>query len=225
MIVKIFDMGGGSQCITTNDDKDVVLDILEQLEYSLNIPMDRIELFNDESCIKRLNQFYDNDNEIVLTMLVHDKPIRITDRNLIRSWNTSWDIDKMKDIFGDIEQWDTSFITDMSYAFFNNRLFNENISNWDTCSVLYMQGMFSHARTFNQPIGKWNVSNVINMSDMFNESIDFSYSLQTWDLKYIKTDWMFLNAHSYNERIHMDKATQSTGMFFKAGRHKQFKQD
>jgi surface protein len=123
----------------------------------------------------------------------------------------------MEETFGDISNWDTSFVTDMSYVFYNNRLFNKDISNWDTQRVLTTKGMFSNATKFNQPIDKWNVSNVIDMSYMFNEAIDFSKSIQNWDLTNKRTDWMFLNAHSYYEQIHINKAAHSTGMFFKAG--------
>ena len=42
-----------------------------------------------------------------------------------------------------------------------------DISNWDTSSVTDMSSLFQNATSFNQPLNKWNVSKVTNMSFMF----------------------------------------------------------
>ena len=41
------------------------------------------------------------------------------------------------------------------------------ISNWDTSNVTDMSCMFHGATSFNQPLNDWNVSNVRNMCSMF----------------------------------------------------------
>ena len=41
------------------------------------------------------------------------------------------------------------------------------ISNWDTSRVTDMSSLFEYAESFNQPLNNWNVSNVTDMDDMF----------------------------------------------------------
>ena len=46
------------------------------------------------------------------------------------------------------------------------RLFGK-IENWDVSNVTNMSSMFASAISFNQPLNNWNVSNVTDMDDMF----------------------------------------------------------
>ena len=104
--------------------------------------------------------------------------------------------------FGHISDWNTSAVTDMSYAFENRTSFNENIAYWDTSSVTSMKYMFSGATSFNQPIGGWNVSSVGNMRDMFNSASSFNQDLGDWNTSSVSTMlWMFNAASSFNQDI------------------------
>lgn len=80
-------------------------------------------------------------------------------------------------LYGPIEEWNTSEVTDMSYLFEANIVFNEDISEWDTSSVTNMQYMFKNASAFNQPLNKWNTSSVKDMSHMFEYAIKFNQPL------------------------------------------------
>ena len=62
---------------------------------------------------------------------------------------------------------DTSEITDMSELFYGSELFNGDISQWDVSNVTNMTLMFFRAVSFNGDISKWDVSNVTNHKDMF----------------------------------------------------------
>lgn len=71
-------------------------------------------------------------------------------------------------IYGPIEDWNTSQITDMSYMFHGANSFNGDISRWNVKNVANMKGMFNGATSFNGDISKWNVENVANMKCIFN---------------------------------------------------------
>ena len=89
----------------------------------------------------------------------------------------------------DLNDIDTSLITDMSYLF-ANKLFNCNISEWNTSNVVNMIGMF-YKSNFNGNISKWNVSKVRSMGDMFAKS-KFNQDISKWKInKQCYTRYMF----------------------------------
>ena len=63
---------------------------------------------------------------------------------------------------------DTSEITDMSELFDNMNEFNGDISEWDVSNVTDMFFMFYGCKNFNQDISKWDVSNVTNNYKIFD---------------------------------------------------------
>ena len=92
--------------------------------------------------------------------------------------------------YGDMENWDTSLVTDMSSAFNLSTSFNGDISGWDTSAVtiwvqcflepqpstkisvdgnLQCDDMAGNVRgpAFNQDLSQWHTSNVTNMGAMF----------------------------------------------------------
>ena len=74
---------------------------------------------------------------------------------------------------------DTSYITDMSYLFEDSD-FNGDISKWNVSNVESMEDMFIMSE-FNGDISKWNVSNVTNMRSMFSYS-KFNNDISNWDV-------------------------------------------
>lgn len=100
-----------------------------------------------------------------------------TTRNAgIRMILDKWLLDKNDpDIsqYGDIKDWNTSLVTDMSHLFNTNAVqtnaplqtammaFNEDISEWNVENVTSFKWMFIYANAFDQDLSKWKPSGAI----------------------------------------------------------------
>ena len=105
-------------------------------------------------------------------------------------------------IFGDMNTWDVSKITDMSCLFQWQTNFNEDISNWDVSNVTNMKEMFYKCKNFNKDISKWDVSNVTNMEGMFKWCEKFNQSLNKWNVsKVTNMSCMFHMCRNFNKTI------------------------
>ncbi len=105
-------------------------------------------------------------------------------------------------LYGELNTWDVSAITDMFELFRDKNTFNEDISNWDTSNVTSMFRMFYNASSFNQNIGNWNTSSVTNMSSIFKEASSFNQDIGSWDTSNVTNmDYMFENATLFNQNI------------------------
>ena len=84
--------------------------------------------------------------------------------------------------YGDISNWNTSLINNMTLLFLNKNFFNDNINLWDVSSVTDMGGIFYGASSFNQDISQWNVSKVKNMNSMFKGASLFNQDISQWNV-------------------------------------------
>ena len=81
--------------------------------------------------------------------------------------------------YPDISCWNTTDITDMSFAF-SGSSFNAPLECWDVGQVKDMTYMFLDAPSFNQHIDSWDVSQVKGMRAMFSNAASFNQCLSTW---------------------------------------------
>lgn len=93
--------------------------------------------------------------------------------------------------YGEMKDWDTSQVTNMSY-FFNGegpdgggnetfKVFSLLVENWDTSKVTDMSWMLGHAENFNGDLSKWDTSKVTNMASMFYHAYVFNNDISSFD--------------------------------------------
>jgi len=127
-----------------------------------------------------------------------------TIRGAFKKWCESSTRAEVVAVYGEIEAWDVSSVTDM-YRLFNGcncAHFNANIGAWNVSAVTNMQGMFQAASSFNQPLGAWDVSAVTNMQSMFQAASSFNQPLGAWDVSAVKDmSQMFMSASSFNHPL------------------------
>ena len=134
-------------------------------------------------------------------------------------------------IYGDINTWDVSLVSDMSWLFgkYSNSngtvsscgtTFNSDISNWNTGQCTTMKGMFYHAEAFNQDISQWWISRVVmtDMSSMFYGASVFNQNISQWDVDRVETmQSMFMYASAFNQvlcwKLSSVRVTNTDNMF------------
>jgi len=103
---------------------------------------------------------------------------------------------------GDINGWDVSSVTNMSYMFLNATSFNKPLNNWNVSNTLNMVGLFSGATAFNQPLNNWDMSNVSDMSFTFYNAQSFNQDICTWAHSNLTvTQSMFKGASAFNQHL------------------------
>ena len=135
--------------------------------------------------------------------------------------------------YGQINNWDTSEVTDMSLLFKDKLTFNDDISDWDTSEVTIMRNMFDTAKAFNQDISDWDTSEVTDMKYMFiraenynNNGNPLNRNGNKWNTENVTTmTGMFETTNAFNQDIgnwDTSNVEHMTVMFYEA---KAFNQD
>ena len=96
---------------------------------------------------------------------------------------------------GNISNWNTTNVVNITEAFANTTQFNVDISTkiinagqpnqytaWDVSNVTSFSEIFRAAIAFNQPIGNWNVQNATRMDGMFNGATAFNQNIGSWNV-------------------------------------------
>ena len=80
-----------------------------------------------------------------------------------------------------MEDWDVSAVTNFYGMFYDNNLFNHDLTGWDTSSATNFSDLFREAAIYNQPLNSFDVSNVTTLRQTFIASA-FNQSLSSWDV-------------------------------------------
>ena len=122
------------------------------------------------------------------------------------------------DSYGEINLWDVTLISDMSFLFEGKANFNSDISAWDVSNVTNMAYMFKDAFNFNQPLGSWDVSNVTSMDHTLQGARVFNQDISTWDVSNVTTmNELFKDCFVFNGDISnwdVSNVTDLTKTFF-----------
>jgi len=106
--------------------------------------------------------------------------------------------------YGTMPNWDTSLVTDMSYAFYysGSANFNGDVSSWDTSAVTNMHKLFAGNDSFNQDLSSWDTSKVTDMSLMFERTLAFNGDVSSWDTANVTTmQRLFWACYNFNQDI------------------------
>ena len=99
----------------------------------------------------------------------------------------------------DLNDIDTSNITDMKGLFIKLDPHNIDISNWDVSNVTNMSYMFYECENFNSDLSSWDISNVINIEWMFYRCKHFNCDLSKWNVNKVKNmTWVFRGTYLKN---------------------------
>ncbi len=125
-------------------------------------------------------------------------------------------------LYGDIDSWDVSKMTDLSYAFAFMREdscpgFEEvSLSKWNTAKATKMVGMFEDNPYFNGDISKWNTAKVTSMSMMFKGATSFNGDISKWKTSaVINMSEMFRGASVFDQALcwSRNKKLRTTNMW------------
>jgi surface protein len=120
--------------------------------------------------------------------------------------------------YGQMKDWNTELITDMSYLFEGFRFLNDdddNISNWNVSNVISMRELFYGCISFNQPLNNWNVSKVTDMSQLFAFCESFNQPLNDWGDKVSEVENMYRLFHfckTFNQPLNNWNVSNVTDM-------------
>ena len=215
MIISIVDLQGKKINLNILNCNDLIF----KIEQEKNIKFNYIDLYSDTQHLTKSRFCLENElrNNMDLTIIYSDKPIRIMDDDIIAYTGVDVNLnhyggvvyrnfDTLTKRFGYIKNWNVSFITDMANWFrYPSELYwllDENgelrendieeidldgIENWDVSSVKNFCGTFKYNKYFNKDISLWDVGRAETMFEMFCYCELFNQPIDLWDVSNVIT--------------------------------------
>ena len=116
-------------------------------------------------------------------------------KNAVAEWNDNQTA--ASDLYGHVSTWNTSLMTSMCFIFADSRsVFNDDVNGWDVSQVTDMSYTFKAAAAsfseFDQELNGWNVAKVKTFSNMFRNAARFNRELSSWNVGNTENfGWMF----------------------------------
>ena len=142
-------------------------------------------------------------------------PTNINSWDMSNATNLSFMFSSAHAFNQNINSWNVGNVTNMAKIFSGQSpmVFNQPLNNWDVANVTDMNHMFERASFFNQDIGNWNTSNVTNMAGMFANCQDFNQPLNNWNTSSVTNmQAMFANCHDFNQPLNNWNTTNVSNM-------------
>ena len=140
----------------------------------------------------------------------------------IQSWDVSrvTNLDAVFSNFNDVNfnsaialNWNVSRVTSMSGTFLGANKFNMDISFWNVANVTNMYQLFKGATAFDKNLNNWNVGNVRNMGEMFYAASSVKSNLSLWNVANVANfGSMFFNAAQFNGNVSTWMTNSATSM-------------
>ena len=131
-----------------------------------------------------------------------DADLNDIDTSEITDMSFLFDDPKLNKFCGDISEWDVSNVINMACAFLNCTKFDSDLSNWNVFSVTRMNSMFDGCKKFNSDLSYWDVSKVKNMNYMFKRCENFNSDLSRWNVSNVTNMYhMFDNCKKFNQDL------------------------
>jgi len=111
-------------------------------------------------------------------------------------------------VYGPIQNWDTSGVTQMDSLFLGVESFHDDISRWDVSHVTSMQWIFYKSVDFRGDISTWDVSQVSDLTMAFAYARNFRSDVSKWDTSQVKSLWY---AFAYSSNVHAIMSHWNTG--------------
>ena len=144
--------------------------------------------------MKTLNNYI---NEALIKKDTKIKPYKYFPKDRDELYDLLKELLKERGKDADLNDIDTSAITNMSNLFYHLDPHNIDISEWDVGNVEKMYAMFGDRKNFNSDLSHWNVSNVQDMRYMFCNCQKFNSDLSTWNVSKVKNmEYMFAGCTS-----------------------------
>jgi surface protein len=101
-----------------------------------------------------------------------------------------------------LDSWDISAVTNLSFMFTGCALFNQSVNSWNTSSVTTFRSLFSGCTVFNQNLNSLNTSAVQNMQSTFFNATAFNGNISSWNVSQVTIfSFMFSGCSAFNQNV------------------------